>query len=36
MLNFHTSPNANNQKEPVFLPTLGRTNKETNEMYIEK
>ena len=23
-------------KEPIFLPTLGQTNKETNEMYIEK
>jgi len=23
-------------KEPIFLPTLGQTNKETNEKYIEK
>ncbi len=23
-------------KEPIFLPSLGQTNKETNEMYIEK
>jgi hypothetical protein len=22
-------------KEPIFLPTLGRNNKETNEKYIE-
>jgi hypothetical protein len=23
-------------KEPIFLPTLGQTNNETNEIYIEK
>jgi hypothetical protein len=23
-------------KEPIFLPTHGRTNNKTNEMYIEK
>jgi hypothetical protein len=23
-------------KEPIFLPTLGQTNYETNEIYIEK
>ncbi|MDG5800184.1 hypothetical protein QA597_07440 [Marinilabiliaceae bacterium ANBcel2] len=23
-------------KDPIFLPTLGQTNNETNEMYIEK
>jgi hypothetical protein len=23
-------------KKPIFLPVLGRTNNETNEMYIEK
>ena len=29
-------PNAKKPKEPIFLPSLERTNKETNEMYIEK
>lgn len=27
---------AEKAKEPIFLPTLGQTNNETNEIYIEK
>jgi len=29
-------PNAKKPKEPIFLPSLGLTSKETNEKYVEK
>ena len=32
----HPQSKRKKPKEPIFLPSLGQTNNETNEMYIEK
>jgi hypothetical protein len=32
----HSQAKCKKPKEPIFLPTLGQTSNETNEIYIER